>query len=336
MRHRGLFRTFGVLLLIAGGLWASPAAAKPPVPQEGASGSPRLKYLPKDYWLVTECDLGMIAKVMNSVGGVDNPQMAKVKEYIEQVKQFTAIDLEKDVDYVTLFLAGKPDDPKWLVVAQGSFKNDAVAKRLAMSLKDSLSEKTYKKSKVYTIHTFDLCFPEDSTLAVGEESLVRGALDLAEAKKASLPEDLKQVLQRTPGNTLVWAAVKPGAILDHKGLADLGMGNAEVQKVLRKIDCMSVFFELSDDGLLIKAVGYAAASGGAGSVYKYLSDRKKNLLHEEGTNVVFTSLLILSEIKTNGSFVEGSFRITGTALKELWDTPVIIKPEIRPPQPKDK
>jgi hypothetical protein len=334
MRHRGRFKTLGFLLLTASGLLAGPAVAAP-LP-DNASTSPRLKYLPKDYWLVAEGDLGMVARLLTSVNAQENPQFAQLKQYIQLVKQFTAIDLEKDVDHVTLFLTGTPDEMKMLAVVQGSFKNDLVAKRLAKTLEDSIKETTHKKHKVYDSENFSLCFPEDSTILVGDEGLVRGALDQIEAKTQDLPEALKKVLERTPGKTVVWAAVQPRVVLDHKVLTDWRAANGELHRTLKKIDSLSVFFELSDDGLLIKAMGYVAAPGGAGAVNQYLSNRKKNLLFEEGSNVLFTSLLILSEIKASGPYVEGSFRITGQAFKELWETRVIIRPEARPAEPKDK
>jgi hypothetical protein len=62
-------------------------------------------------------------------------------------------------------------------------------------------------------------------------------------------------------------------------------------------------------------------------VHHYLSERKKDLLHKEGTNVVFASLLIFSELTTDGQLIEGSFRLTGTALKELWETKFVVRPE---------
>ncbi len=334
MRHRGRFKTFGFLLAIAASLLVGSARAQPLA--ENASASPGLKYLPKDYWLVAECDVGTIAKLMSLATMQDTPQAAQLKQYIQVAKQFTGIDLEKDVDSATLFLSGTPDEMKMLAVVQGSFKNDLVAKRLSASLEDSLTEETYKKHKLYHMENFTLCFPEDSTILVGEKALVRGAIDQKEAKTRNMPESLKKVLERTPGKTVVWAAVRPKVVLDHKMLADLREGNVELHKALSKLDTMNLFFEMTDGGLLIKSVGYSAAPGGAGNVYQYLSNRKKNLLNVEGTNVLFTSLLILSELKLNGSYVEGSFRITGEALKELWETRVIIRPETKPAVPKDK
>jgi hypothetical protein len=89
----------------------------------------------------------------------------------------------------------------------------------------------------------------------------------------------------------------------------------------------SVCVDLANDGLAIKGLGHAATPAAAKRVHHYLSERKKDLLHKEGTNVVFASLLIFSELTTDGQLIEGSFRLTGTALKELWETKFVVRPE---------
>jgi len=79
--------------------------------------------------------------------------------------------------------------------------------------------------------------------------------------------------------------------------------------------------------LVLFVLGHAATPAAAKRVHHYLSERKKDLLHKEGTNVVFASLLIFSELTTDGQLVEGSFRLTGTSLKELWETKFVVRPE---------
>jgi hypothetical protein len=327
MRHLGRFCTIVPPLLALVSLLAGPAAAAPPrEDKDSAASSPRLKYLPNDYWLAAECDVATVMKFLTNEGA-QNPQFAQFQQYMQLVKQFTGIDPETDVNWVSVFAAGKLDAPKGLVVVQGSFKNDAVAKRLAVSLRDSIVEDSYKKQTIYTVPGATLYFPEASTLVLGDEALVKDSIDQLADGKRKLPESLKSVLGKTSSKSILWAAVQLPVILEQKdALPDWLTADADLFKALKKIDCVSVTFDVSDDGLTIKSLGYAGAPGEAKNVYAFLSERKKNLLYNEGSNVLFTTLLILSQIKMNDTFIECNFRLTGDALKQLWDTRVIVRP----------
>jgi hypothetical protein len=326
MRHPGRFNAFALGLLTVASLLAGPAAAAPP-PADSAGASPRLKYLPKDYWLVAELDVGTVMSFLNNPIAQANPQYAQFKQLMVMAKRMTGVDPEKDVDWVTLFAAGAPgDQTKILAVAQGSFDNDTVAKRVAASFATSITEMTYKQRKYYVLFDMALFFPEASTALVGDEGLVKAAIDQLAGRPRDIPAALKGVLAKTPGKSLVWAAVQPQVILAHEELAEWRKGNAALYKSLNKIEALSLSFELKDDGLVIKGLGFVTEPGEAKNVHKYLSDRRKNLLHEEGANFLFISLLILSDIKTTGSYIEGSFHITGQALTELWDSKLIIRP----------
>mgnify|MGYP000013366925 CR=1 FL=1 len=97
--------------------------------------------------------------------------------------------------------------------------------------------------------------------------------------------------------------------------------------MLSKVECLSTYFSLPGDGLLINSLGYVAESGGAKALHDYLSGRKQALLHEEGANVVFTSLLVASDLSTSDDYVSGSLRLTAGAMQELWNTKVIVRPK---------
>jgi hypothetical protein len=316
------------------------ATAVPALAADTAAESPRLKYLPNDYWLVAECDVGTIMKFMSSEGAKNNPQYAQFQQYLQLAKQFTGIDLETDVTWATVFATGKLEKPKGLVVVQGTFNNAAVIKRLTKSLQGNIVEDEYKKHTLYTIDSATFCFPEASTILLGDEDTVKEALDQLAEGKRKLPESLKAVLGRTKTNSLVWAAVRPQFFLEDKdNLPEWLTADAELLKALNKIECVSVTAEVSQDGLTFKGLGYVP-KGEAKSVYQYLSDRKKNLLHHEGTNVLFTTLLILAEVKMDDTFIQGSFRLTTESLKELWNTKLIVRPESsgsgKEPQGRDK
>ena len=198
MRPVGRFVTLLVSLFTVASLLTGPAAAAPPL-EDSAAASPRLKYLPKDYWAVAELDCSTVMKFMTSDSARNNPQYAQLKEYLQLFKRYTSIDPEKDLDWITVFATGTPGDkPKGLAVVQGSFKNETVAKRLSANLGDSITEKTYKKHTIYSVNNVDLCFPEDATIVVGNEGLVREALDRVDGPRP-LPKALKSVLERTPG-----------------------------------------------------------------------------------------------------------------------------------------
>lgn len=323
--HRRGLHACVLPLLMAVGLFAAPAQGAEPK-QDSAAASPRLKYLPKDYWFVAECDVGTIMKYVNAAGAQQNPQFAQLQQYLQMAKQFTGIDLQKDVNWVTVFAAGKHDEPKGMVVVQGSFKNAAVTKRLSQSLGESFVEDAYNKHTIYAVPGATLTFPEDSTILVGDENLVKESLDQLDNGKPKLPDALKSVLGRTKTTSLVWAAVQPQVFLkDKDNLPDWLASDTHLLNALKKIECVSLTCDVSDDGLTIKGLGYIP-QGEVKGVYQYLSDRKKKILHHEGANVLFTALLILAEVKMEDTFIEGSFRLTGESLKELWDTKVIVRP----------
>ena len=88
---------------------------------------------------------------LSSPAAQQNPQYAQFKQMMQLAKAFTGIDLEKEVDRVTLFLAGDPDgEPQFLFVVQGTFDNQVVEGKLTQTLGGTVSEKTYKDTAVYT------------------------------------------------------------------------------------------------------------------------------------------------------------------------------------------
>ncbi len=78
--------------------------------------------------------------------------------------------------------------------------------------------------------------------------------------------------------------------------------------------------------MLINATGVATAGNDGKAIRDYLGQRKSDLLQKEGVNVVFASLLVLSDITSGGPYVQGSFRLTAAALMQLWQTKMVVKP----------
>ena len=104
------------------------------------------------------------------------------------------------------------------------------------------------------------------TILFGKEELIHESIDRLHGKKAPLPAAVKNVLERTPGDHLLWASVRPQAILASQKLKEWLGKNADLQANLQKLDCVSVACAAGDDGLLVNALGYAAKADGAKQV----------------------------------------------------------------------
>jgi len=330
-------RVQAVFLLMLAGLLACPTMAWPQredsTPRRPASANPCLKFLPKDYWLVGNLDFKSIMDFYSREGRrqKENPQLAMYKQYMQMIRLMTGIDPEKDVNYVTFFVAGNPDrDPKGLVVLEGSFDKDSVEGRLE-ALGQGTSSETHKGKTIRGNSTMGYCFPEASTLLLGSPSLLREAVDATDGPARKMPEPLKELLDQTDGASLVWLALRPEVPLGLPDLADWRKENEKLVEALRPIRCASFYFELDDQGLLTHGLGYLGRPDQAKRLYDYLVARKKALLHEEGSNVFYSSFLVLSKVETAGPFVKGTLQITGGALERLWQTKFIIKPSQEPP-----
>ena len=319
----------GVTFLGVGYGWSQSGGATSPIrlQHKPASANPCLKFLPKDYWLVGAFDFKAFIEFTTRETPAENPQAAMLKQYMQMGKLLTGIDLEKEVETIAFFAAGNVgNNPTGLIAVKGTFDSADVERRLALLSAQTMTTTTYKEKKIHSGQEVGYCLLEDSVLLFGTPSLLRGAIDAAEGQPRSLPAALKNVLDRTNGASIAWAAVRPQVILDLKDLADWRAQNKDLHRSLGKLDCLSAAFEMADDGLLINALGYVVAAGQAKDLHKYLSDRRAALLHKEGSNVFASSLLILSELSTAGPYVQGSLRLTERAWSDLWNTRVIIKP----------
>jgi len=233
----------------------------------------------------------------------------------------------KEVDSITFFAAGNPDEkPKPLVCVKGVFDNGKVTDSLRLTLAKDMTESTYKEKTILSNETGGLYFPEASTVLYGDVELLKQAIDAQKAGAQPLPPSLKNLLDRTNGQSAVWAAFKPKTVLGLEALTEWNNGNAELAATLKKIECLSLAFSLTLDGLLINATGIATAGNDGKAIRDYLSQRKSDLLQKEGVNVVFASLLVMSDVTSGGPYVQGSFRLTLTALMQLWQTKMIVKP----------
>ncbi len=326
----------GLALAWAGSARAAEAIPSDPIENSAASG-PNLKFLPKNYWLAAEVDCVPLQGALATPQAQQNPQYAQFKQMMELAKAFTGIDLEKEVDRVTVFLAGDPDgELQYLFVVQGTFDNQVVEGKLTQTLGKMVSEKTYQETTVYSGSEWALSFPVAKTILFGKEPLIHESIDRLKGKKAPLPAAVKKVLERTPGDHLLWAAIRPQAILGSRALAEWIEKNKDLHESLQKLECVSFACSAGEDGLLINALGYAGATDEAKEVYDYLKSRKSALLTKEGSNVFAASFLILSELNTSGPYVQGSFRLTAKAIEELWKTKVIVKPKSPASGPRPK
>ncbi len=291
---------------------------------DAAANEPSLKYLPKDYWLVGNLDVKTCMEFLNSDQAKANPQYAAFRQAMQALSAMSGIDIEKEVDSITGFAAGDPDkEVRGLVAVRGSFDAAAAEARLAATIAQGWTRSEYKGKPLYAGPTGGFSFPDNATLLFGDVRQLQAAIDSL-AKPQELPASLKNVLERTNGKSLVWAAVKPEPVLGTEPLAQWRTDNPELHTQLTNIKCLSVAFSMADDGLLIHALGFARSTNTGKNVFEYLSRRKDALLHTEGTNVVFCSLLVISDLASDGPYVQGSLRLTGKAIEELWNTKVIV------------
>lgn len=310
-----------IVALLVAPAWAADAPAK------SAMRNPGLKYLPKDYVLVGNFDVGTLMTLLANAGQENNPQYQQFKQYAAIAKMATGIDVEKDLKSVTFFVAGDlTGDPELLVAIRGTFDNETVEKHLAGGLGAQMTKDTYNEKNIYSQGAMGFCFPEDSTILAGSVPLLKRGIEIAadpQMAAKAFPVSLRKVLEQTNGASIVWVATQPKTLLNSPQLAELK--GLPVLDALRQVEAASVFFELAGDGLLVQSVGFAGDEEKATELQKTLSDRKKMLLTTEGANVFLASFLVLSNITADGPFVRGSFRITATALEELWNTKFVLK-----------
>ena len=243
--------------------------------ENSAASSPNLKFLPENYWLAAELDCVPLQGFLSSPEAQQNPQYAQLKQMLQLAKTFSGLDLEKDVNRVTLFLAGDPDEaPQYLFVVQGTFDNQVVEARLTQTLGKSVSKKTYKETTVYRGSEWALSFPAEKIILFGKEQLIHDAIDRLSGHAVPVPAAVEKVLERTPGDHLLWAAVRPRAILGSKAVGELLEKNKDLAENLQKLECVSFSCSLSSDGLLVNALGYALSADDANQVFKYLQSRK--------------------------------------------------------------
>ncbi len=210
-------------------------------PEIPASGSASLKYLPKDYWLVGEVDVRTVMDILDSPQARNNPQFATVTQALKMVQMMTGVDVMKEVDSITLFAAGNPDDkPKPLVCVKGVFDNAKVTDSLRLTLAKDMTESTYKDKTILRNETGGLYFPEASTALYGDVDLLKQAIDAQKAGAQPLPPSLKNLLDRTNGQSAVWAAFKPQTVLGLEAMTEWNNGNAELSATLKKIECLSL------------------------------------------------------------------------------------------------
>ena len=257
---------------------------------------------------------------------------------LQLAKAFTGIDLEKEVDRVTVFLAGDPDgEPQYLFVVQGTFDNQVVEAKLTQTLGKMVSEKTYQGDDRLQRVGVGTLFPGRE-----DHPLRQGAVD----SRVDRPADRAR-RRRCPRRSRRCWSERPATIFSGQPFARRRSSvpgpwpsgiekNKDLHENLQKLECVSFACSAGDDGLLVNALGYAGATDEAKEVYDYLKSRKSALLTKEGSNVFAASFLILSELNTSGPYVQGSFRLTAKAIEELWKTKVIVKPKSPASGPRPK
>jgi len=318
-------------LALSGPVWSQGNEELPvQIPSIKASSNPCLKYLPKDWWLAGNLDVKAMMEFLQSGAPGTNapsPMSGMMQQYIAMIQALTGINIEEQVKYATFFVAGDPpSNPSFLLVVKGSFSNETAEARLATLAAGQMKKRVYGEHGVWEGDDVGFSFPEDSTLAVGSSSLLKRALATEVAKGARLPDELKSVLDRTKGDSIVWLALRPQPVMGLEEFASFWETYPDLKRALKPVECASLFSDTANDGILITFLACTPDATEAEKLFAYLETRKQALLRKEGANVFFSSLLILSELQWDGPFVKGSVRLTERGLMDLWNTRLIIQP----------
>jgi len=298
-----------------------------PAPFVRASENPCLRALPPDWWMAGNFDCKSYFDAVSSVHEGNAAMALAMNQYVQMVQGMMGINLQNEVQYATFFTAGDPDmDSKFLGILKGSFDNNTVGMRLAFSIGAGMKSASYKGLTIYEGETVGYAFPEPSTLMMGTPALLRQAVDALKEKPKALPESLSRVLERTNGRSICWVAFRPRIVLQTKDAASFRERNSELCRRLSEIECASLFFETAPDGFLASGLAWLTEKSGAKGLHTYLSGWRSNLLKSEGTNVFLCSFLLSSEVMQDESYVRWNLHLTEKALKNLWNTRVILKP----------
>lgn len=297
---------------------AQPSAVDAGAPP--ASADPCLRYVPDDYWFVASVDVRAVAPLLTGPQAMANPQYAEFMEAMRQMQVMTGIDMLEDVERCLIVASGPiGDGSAWGIAAEGSFDNRTV-KNALVTVGDAERVQHGRHELLRLEGEASVGFPADATIVAGDDRLVRQALDRAGGIARPMPVALQRVLERTPADSVVWAATRPEAVLAMDELAAWRAGHADLAAAVGSLGCVSTVFRIGDDGLTANLLGYAGAEGDARAVDRTLDDCKSRLLQEQGANVFLAAFLLLSDVDADGPFVEASFRLTEPALQTLWNT----------------
>jgi len=296
------------------------------LPTVKAVNNPCLKFLPADWWLVGNFNLKAFFDFMDE-SMADNPAMGMVMgQYLQMIQGMVGIDPQKQVQYVTFLLSGETDpDPQGLVIIKGTFENSVPELRLRLGMGAEMEKTTYTDTALYESAEIGYCFPEQSTLVVGSPALLRRSVDVVGKGIKSLPSSLHGTLERTNGASIIWLAVNPKVVLEVQEFKAQSEEYSELFSKISSIECASLFFDSTHDGLLVSALGYVPEQGRSAELYSFLNEIKRNFLDVEGSNVFLCSFLIMSNTLLDGMYVRWNTHLTESALFELWETKVVRK-----------
>jgi hypothetical protein len=173
----------------------------------------------------------------------DPAKLAQVNADVEQFKARTGIDA-RDFDTLTVgarivqLPSGATKVTNAVAIARGTFRPDAVVSAARGAAKGGFSEQKYGGQTVYVItvndkikvfglakmHVSELAVAvlDQNTLAVGEPSAVRGAIDAA-GGRGHIDQALLNSVQTSPGLIAFAGSVPPGAF----GGLDTGLPNVD-------------------------------------------------------------------------------------------------------------
>ena len=168
-------------------------------------------------------------------------------------------------------------------------------------------------------------FPDKSTLSFGSPRLLRSAIERAGKKSRRLDTSLQETLARTDGSSCIWLVAKPNAVFDTRRLCAAFGLNSELSESIGSIDYASLFMEPRENGFLTSLLAHTSTHNQADMAHTYLDDKRQYLLQKEGVNVFQCSFLLISEVKSEDSFVRWDTHLTNSSLLKLCASKVVLK-----------
>jgi hypothetical protein len=256
--NKRIFNSFIALVLLA----ATTAAIAPTAQAQGrgnasaattatAPAQDPLTMLPASDAVVTADVKRMLNEALPRAFSSDQAQMTKINADIDRFKTRTGVDL-RSIERMALGVhfreVGQATRMETVAIARGTFRADIIVAAGRLAAKDKYRTEKYAGRNIY-VFTLDeqmklfglfnmkltdvaVCVMDTHTLAFGEISRVRDAID-ASAGKPRVGADLVGLATRTPNALIGFGANVPAAAM--RELGGIGLDSDEISKNIASI-----------------------------------------------------------------------------------------------------